>query len=364
MISNSSKTVVFSSFLESLPLMRSNRIHSVNLGFTLIELLVVIAIIGVLVGLLLPAVQQARESARRVSCGNQVKQLGLAAHNYLDSKQSFPPRGIWGDQTSSAPYPERHHTWITLLLPYLEEQALADSIDLDAPAWGKPHVAQKVSSLRCPSDAFLTESAETRNLAITNYVGCEGYDWWRSRYVGTVASHGGTVNGEVTGVFGQSRENNVDQPHRKRPQDLIDGLSKTLLLAEVASVSFFGPAGRNGGGVPGVPTRAYCRAAFIDMTTGGSIGASPWKKANGDGPGNWIYGVPGGGGSGPPGVGGPVFMTYGGINSQTWGANSFHPGIIQVALADGSVRTAAETLDWTLWNLICSGNDGKVTGEW
>ena len=77
-----------------------------------------------------------------------------------------------------------------------------------------------------------------------------------------------------------------------------------------------------------------------------------------------IYSSPGSGGSGPPGVGGPVFMTYGGINSQTWGANSFHPGIVQIALADGSVRTASETLDWTLWNLICSGKDGEVTSEW
>jgi prepilin-type N-terminal cleavage/methylation domain-containing protein len=333
-------------------------------GFTLVELLVVIAIIGVLIGLLLPAVQQARESARRVSCGNHIKQLGLAAHSYLDAKKTFPPRGIWGIQTGSAPYTENHHTWITLLLPYLEEQALADSIDLNQPAWGKPHVDQKVGSLRCPSDGFFAEPSETRNLAITNYVGCEGYDWWRSRYVGTVATHGGTVNADVTGILGQSRENGIDQPHRQRPQDVIDGLSKTLLFAEVASTSFFGPAGRNGEGVPGVPTRAYCRAAFIDMTTGGSVGASPWKKADGSSPGNWIYSTPGGGGSGPPGVGGPVFMTYGGINSQTWGANSFHPGIVQIALADGSVRTASETLDWTLWNLICSGKDGKVTSEW
>jgi prepilin-type N-terminal cleavage/methylation domain-containing protein len=204
-------------------------------GFTLVELLVVIAIIGVLIGLLLPAVQQARESARRVSCGNHIKQLGLAAHSYLDAKKTFPPRGIWGIQTGSPPYTENHHTWITLLLPYLEEQALADSIDLNQPAWGKPHVDQKVGSLRCPSDGFFAEPSETRNLAITNYVGCEGYDWWRSRYVGTVATHGGTVNADVTGILGQSRENGIDQPHRQRPQDVIDGLSKTLLFAEVAS---------------------------------------------------------------------------------------------------------------------------------
>ncbi len=332
-------------------------------GFTLIELLVVIAIIGVLVGLLLPAVQQARESARRVSCNNKLKQLGLAMHNHLDAKQAFPPRAVWGFETGSQPYTENHHTWITFILPYLEEQSLAASIDLKQPAWGKPHLDASLAGLRCPTDAFFLSPVETRNLTITNYAGCEGYDWWQSRYVGTVASHGGTVNANVTGVLGQTSSGGFTKPHAKIPADILDGMSKTLLLAEVTSVGFFGAAGKNGAGVPGATSRAYCRAALVDVTVDGAIAQTPWKKADGSGTGSWIYGVPGAGTTGLPGIGGPVFMTYGGINSQTWGANSFHPGIIQIAMCDGSVRPANETMTWQVWNFICSAEDGQAAQD-
>lgn len=327
-------------------------------AFTLVELLVVIAIIGVLIGLLLPAVQSARESARRVGCANNLKQLGLGIHSYLDAKKSFPPRAKWGIETGSPPYTENHHTWITFILPHIEQAALASGINLDQPAWGMPHLDASVSGLRCGSDGFLLSPSETRNVSITNYAGCEGYDWWKSRYVPTVASHGGTVNANVTGILGQTAVSGVTKPHAKRPGQIVDGLSKTLLVAEVTSVGFFGSPGKNATGVPGTPARAYCRAAMIDMTVDGAIGNAPWKKADGSGSGVWIYGVPGGG-SGPPGVGGPVFMTYGGINSQTWGANSFHPGLIQMASADGAVRSVSETISWQVWNFICSADDAQ-----
>ena len=93
-------------------------------GFTLVELLVVIAIIGVLVGLLLPAVQRAREAARRSSCSNNLKQLGLACHTFLDQRQTFPPGavGFFWD-----------YSWIVMILPGLEEQRVYDSTKL--PEW-------------------------------------------------------------------------------------------------------------------------------------------------------------------------------------------------------------------------------------
>src|SRR5690349_14305662 len=94
-------------------------------GFTLVELLVVIAIIGVLVALLLPAVQSAREAARRMQCSNNLKPLSLALHNYESALKTFPPAGIDSNQMS----------WTVLLLPYFEQQALYDQFNFNKGAW-------------------------------------------------------------------------------------------------------------------------------------------------------------------------------------------------------------------------------------
>ena len=96
-----------------------------RLGFTLVELLVVIAIIGVLVALLLPAVQSAREAARRMSCSNNLKQLSLALHNYEDTHKTFPPAGIDSNQMS----------WVVLLLPYFEQKNLYDQFNFNRGSW-------------------------------------------------------------------------------------------------------------------------------------------------------------------------------------------------------------------------------------
>ena len=137
-------------------------------GFTLVELLVVIAIIGVLVALLLPAIQAAREAARRTQCTNNMKQLGIGLHNYHDSHKVFPPAainpGALGSPLYVPPGGVRNHTGYMLLLPYMEQQALYDMIDFKLAVGvvdraslgggGYQHAAtnQRVGAFDCPSD--------------------------------------------------------------------------------------------------------------------------------------------------------------------------------------------------------------------
>ncbi|MDR0869979.1 MAG: DUF1559 domain-containing protein, partial [Planctomycetaceae bacterium] len=109
---------------------------NIKKGFTLVELLVVIAIIGVLVGLLLPAVQSSREAARRMQCTNHLKQIALAAHNYHDTFGSFQPGSIKPGEVNIIPkYEPNLIGWAAFVLPFLEAQAVYEKINFNAPAW-------------------------------------------------------------------------------------------------------------------------------------------------------------------------------------------------------------------------------------
>lgn len=132
-------------------------------GFTLIELLVVIAIIGVLVGLLLPAVQQAREAARRSACTNNLKQIGLALATFYDVHKRFPPGGA--DNTApfgTATTAQRGATWMVYIMPQLEMNDIASQWDWDSHAWSAPRYligdrasppSPQFTAYRCPSSA-------------------------------------------------------------------------------------------------------------------------------------------------------------------------------------------------------------------
>jgi len=149
-----------------------------RVGFTLVELLVVIAIIGILVALLLPAVQAAREAARRTQCTNNLKQLGLALHNYHDTYKSFPARGVFGAANTGPPMRAYHHTWIEAILPFIEQQPLYDSVNHNAPVWGQPIVGTAVPAILCPSDSTAPDSpAQSKNIAWTNYAVPTAWDW-------------------------------------------------------------------------------------------------------------------------------------------------------------------------------------------
>jgi len=143
-------------------------------GFTLVELLVVIAIIGILVALLLPAVQSAREAARRVQCLNNVAQLGLAVHNFEFHFEHLPPGVVNPDGPIRSEPQGQHVSWIVQILPYLEQNPLARRFDQAAGAYADangPVRAAQIKTLQCPSDGqpYLGEDGK---VARSGYAGC------------------------------------------------------------------------------------------------------------------------------------------------------------------------------------------------
>lgn len=311
-------------------------------AFTLIELLVVIAIIAILIALLLPAVQQAREAARRTQCKNNLKQIGLSLHNYHDVAGQFPMQAVYGYWDGAANQP-RNHTWISMLLPYFDQAPLYNQIDFSAPAWGQAHVdGNEISALRCPSDTG-TNRSNTRSLVITNYAANEGHHWW---------SDG---SGPNRGVFTKGLEASI--------RDIRDGTSNTVAIAEVCGGSYAGgPGNSNGNGRPRIGNEAVFRSAFVAatftaaVTQGTDPAGNPYTHPDGSAISGWFQG-------GSPHHYAPIFMNHGGINTQWSGSNSFHTGGVQVLMADGAVRFTSENLDWGLWRALNSVNGGETIGE-
>lgn len=199
-------------------------------GFTLIELLVVIAIIAVLVALLLPAVQSARESARQSQCKNNLKQMGIALHNYHEVHNTFPPGWIGVDQATRAHEAEGHtgFGWGTMLLPELDQANLAKVIDTResiAHASNRPHLIKPLTIYRCPSDTgpevwSLPQAGGTNvlaELASSNYVAN-----WGTSEVDTACAPGKPCYSDGAFYLNSS----------VRFRDLRDGASQTFHLGE------------------------------------------------------------------------------------------------------------------------------------
>ncbi len=158
-------------------------------GFTLVELLVVITIIGILIALLLPAVQAAREAARRITCTNNLKQLALAMHNYHTANQMFPINYGGNQQYDNT---ATGHSWFTGLLPYIEQQALFDKINFQQPlsdANNTAVAATPIKALLCPTDSTRKGTMTGRanvggEWGINNYKAVAGGNWNWGDHVG------------------------------------------------------------------------------------------------------------------------------------------------------------------------------------
>jgi prepilin-type N-terminal cleavage/methylation domain-containing protein len=384
--------------------MRTNtreRASTAHAAFTLVELLVVIAIIGILVALLLPAIQAAREAARRSQCQNNIKQIGLALQNYHSARNSFPPGAAFQEGS----------TWSAYILPYMEESAAASALKIDLVS-PKPYSSSSksytatgnlialetlIAAFRCPSQ-FMPEhmpdtvapSAYVQARVPSNYISCA------SGTASTVGSHQllpgefhkdmEQLDGVMYGVFTRAGTPGYTEPDTvpKQPgiqtygtalvsmRKIEDGTSKTVAFGEawfdVGRVAhdpdgdgypnpendigtrkdhwMIGSEHAAGGpsktGAPGDPTEAM-----------GSTGVPPNLHKDAAAFEKCVPGVGFAGAGAPPKAMASAASMHivGPIDCEgiQLSFSSEHPGITQVGLADGSVQTIQEDIDLDIW---------------
>jgi prepilin-type N-terminal cleavage/methylation domain-containing protein len=305
-------------------------------GFTLIELLVVIAIIAILIALLLPAVQQAREAARRTSCKNNLKQWGIGLHNYHDVYHVFPPSTVNpGSNLSNNFVPSgmiRNHTGYLYLLPYVDQAPLWQQIDFNratGPAdWqgvgggGTQAVLDnvRIPIQQCPSDTPYDDphTYPTQNMYTASNFTRVSYGFVHETY-------------EYDTYAGQIWSKNLN-PYRSafgingaaRIRDIKDGTTNTMLLIET-------PLRKEGCGT------AYCFGPYLQAYTHTHF-ITPYNRG--------------------------LNEKYNGTQyPYAWGAGSAHPGGAQTVLGDGSVRFLSENINRNILRALESINGGEVSGE-
>jgi prepilin-type N-terminal cleavage/methylation domain-containing protein/prepilin-type processing-associated H-X9-DG protein len=315
-------------------------------GFTLIELLVVIAIIAILIGLLLPAVQKVREAAARMKCQNNLKQFGLAIHNYEGVNGAFPQGRNAYPKVVSAP---------ARLLAYVEQAALQNLIDPDGTlaVGGQNDLAAKnrVALLICPSDPQNGQVAGSAYYG-TNYVACNGTGVVQDA-AGNITSYTKIPDGN--GVFAQ---------FPVRIADITDGTSNTAAFSE----SLIG----SGAAVTGMPTDAQTARRVILEVAGGNDttpadcegGNGVWNPRRGE---QWINGHFGNtlyNHFYTPNQPGKWDCGNASHNKALTAARSAHNGGVNLLLCDGSVRFVADGVNATTWRSLATRGGGEVTGDY
>jgi prepilin-type N-terminal cleavage/methylation domain-containing protein len=304
-------------------------------GFTLIELLVVIAIIAILIGLLLPAVQKVREAAARMQCSNNLKQLGVAVHNFQSNYGKLPPAEGMATQTGSyvtiPPSPSgTNGTVFFYLLPYIEQDALyklagGDSMN-NAAVYGTV-----VKAFICPSDPSVQNAGTYGGCGVMNGINIQRDNFASSCYAANAM------------VFEVRGTNSIETQMR-------DGTSVTVMFAE--RYKNCSPDGAHGGGctLPGW--------AWNTIRNGGDCWTSPTFGAQQDG----IYNMNCSGAQ--TNYGGIAFQAGPSAQSCNWYVTQGgHTGTMQVGLGDGSVRSVTASITVATWTNACNPNDGNPLGS-
>ena len=302
-------------------------------GFTLVEILVVIAIIGIMVGLLLPAIGAARAAARRMSCQNNLKQIGLGLHNYESAFKVFPSGYLHKFGEPGAPQEQANHmglAWGGAMLPQLEQGGLYEQIDFDVPIWDDANRAVREIHLPvflCPSDTFSPDWFVLRDDSVTP---AEQYAC--STYAANWGPSNATVNLDDTpeqsrGVFYRNSQTKVSA--------ILDGLANTLAFGE-----------RHNGPIASSNPTAGGHSEFENAW----IAAVRDVDDNPDDHGHMV-----------------LFETQyrpNQLGGDDKGLSAPHVGLCQFVLCDGSVRAITEHIDAEVYDALATRNGREVIEEY
>jgi prepilin-type N-terminal cleavage/methylation domain-containing protein len=310
-------------------------------GFTLIELLVVIAIIAILIALLLPAVQQAREAARRTQCRNNLKQLGLAFHNYHDTHNTFPFGSISTNLNTKSANPASM-SWMPMILPYIDQTPLYNQLTpwmvaKDSAKWPSALMNTNIPGLSCPSDPNSPKDGsmhppettpggdpgDNNNGFSGNYLTCSG-------------------NEQITVANSTALSGMFFYRSRVRMRDIVDGTSNTVMVGEINLV----PEQGGNRDWRGRYYRSDHLSAFFTTQLPPNTTNPDFLRT--------CQGL-------------PASPTYapctGSTEPQYIYARSRHTGGIHALMGDGSGKFVSSNIDTNVWRAVGSRAGGETTGE-